>query len=792
MAPPPEAPPPIAIVCASIVLGAAGLDPELRLDALAAAAIGGLAFALTWRRRRAAVAGLALAAFASSGWLQAHSWRDASRRLGARFGTEATWEGDLVCTVSAAPERAAHGERVLEVVAGRAPAAGALRLRLRVPVAATDEAARIDGLRRGDRLRVWARLFAPEPRPESSGTEARRRLAAQGIDASGRVKNSRLVQRTAEGPAGPRRALDALRARTRRALDRVLGHDGPVRAVLGAMLMGDRHLLDSGTNRLLRDAGLVHLLSISGLHTSITVLALVALLRRLGLGAPARALTAGLGLVALVAFAGHGPAVRRAAGGLMVVLAARAAGRSVDALSALGLASAMLVVADPPLAWNLGFQLSVLATAGLVALGPPMARHLPGPRWLARGAGASLGAYLATAPVLADAFGRLAPAGLVANLVAAPLCAACLATAATAAWASPGFVPASAAGWAASWSVEAMLDTARAASSLPFGRVIVAAPSRFVVVIYVATLLGAWLGPARFGPGHRRLTRALFALGVAALHLGPAPSSAAFIELSVLDVGQGLAVLVQGPTGVAIVDAGPGGEGRFDAGERVVLPAIASTGRRRVDVLALSHDHADHTGGAGALLRDLEVGELWLPVGSERDDGLSTLAADAVARGVAVRRLRRGDTCERIGLAFEALHPGGDDLRRSVNDRCLALRACARTGACVALPGDLEEAGEGALLEAGVPHAELLIAPHHGARASSSMGFLEAVAPLHVVVSSGAGNRFGHPSPFALERYRLLGAHVRRTDLEGTVRFVAEGSAWRHAGNPPSGERPLR
>jgi competence protein ComEC len=248
-----------------------------------------------------------------------------------------------------------------------------------------------------------------------------------------------------------------------------------------------------------------------------------------------------------------------------------------------------------------------------------------------------------------------------------------------------------------------------------------------------------------------------------------------------LDVGQGLAVLLRGPGGgFVLVDAGPSGGGRFDAGDRIVVPALAARGCRRLEVLALSHDHEDHAGGARAVLRDVEVGELWVGEGSEDDPLTRIVTADAVLAGVPIRRLKRGEGAVRGGLEFSVLHPGVDDRGRSLNDRCLALRARDAAGASILLPGDLESSGEGALLAAGAdPRSGALVAPHHGADRSSTIAFLARSAPAIVLVSSGAGNRFGHPGKRALSRFAALGAQVLRTDLDGTITLDDDAGTWR-------------
>jgi competence protein ComEC len=777
----PDLPAPIVPIAAAFLFGAAcgGVRPTPEAAGVAACAAVLVACALR-RRRPLSVLFLAAAMLALGAAVQGLVWRDSGRRLDAVFGDSGARELEIVARVVAAPETNREGGRELiveTILDGTTPE---LRLRLDIVDVPEDDGGRIDGMRRGDTVRAWCRLRRPAAGPGITEATARRRLAAQRLDATGRVKSSRLVRLVIAGHRSPGRTLDGARVRSRGALDRTVGTRGETRAVLGAMLLGDRLLLDEGTNALLRDAGLVHILSISGLHTAISVLLVLGLLRRFGLGARGVVFTGGAALLAFSTFVGHGASVWRACASLAVGLLARLLSRDVDPLAALALATVVLVVAVPPLAFGAAFLLSVVATAGLVAACPRVARGRRAPSGLTRAMAASSGAYLATAPLLAAFFGRLAPAAFVANLVAAPLCAACLASGAAAiVFASVPLANAIAAG-AAKAAVAALLFAARSAAAIPGGHLRVASPPLVLALAYVAVLVTAGFWQTAWSAGGARAIRLLLALIVIALHLGPTPPGSGPTRAEVLDVGQGLAVVLRGPYGrFVLVDAGPSGSGRFDAGDRIVVPALAARGCHRLEVLALSHDHDDHAGGALAVLRDVEVGELWLGEGSLRDPLTRAVAAEAVARGVAVRRLKRGDIAEVAGLELAVLHPGLLDRSRSLNDRCLVLRVETDDGASILLPGDLEAGGERALLAAGAdPRAGALVAPHHGADGSSTAAFLAGVRPRLVLVSAGAGNRFGHPGRAALSRFAAAAARVLRTDRDGTMTLDDSEGAW--------------
>jgi competence protein ComEC len=230
------------------------------------------------------------------------------------------------------------------------------------------------------------------------------------------------------------------------------------------------------------------------------------------------------------------------------------------------------------------------------------------------------------------------------------------------------------------------------------------------------------------------------------------------------------------------VDAGGlGGTARFDVGERVVAPVLWHAGVRRLDILAVTHGDADHAGGAGAVLEMFRPRELWEGVPVPRDGALTGLAATADAQGVAWRTVQSGDLLRDGPVTVRAWHPPPPEWERQRvrNDDSLVLEI--RYGAVsVVLPGDI-----GALVEEGLAKAmpatpiRILKAPHHGSATSSAMRFLAALRPQVAVISCGRGNRFGHPSPAVLERYRQVGALIYRTDQQGAITIDTDGRTYR-------------
>jgi competence protein ComEC len=628
-------------------------------------------------------------------------------------------------------------------------------------------ALRGEPVHRGDRVLLGS-LKAHEPPPalNPGGRDRRAELAARGIGLEGSAEVLQVVER------GPRffRWLDERRERfARRAADLC----PPDRAaLLTALATGDRHLLSPDDEDALSASGLVHLLASSGLHLFILVWLARALVRLAWLRTPwasrvrvatvASVVALPLALLEVLLLGAPWPAVR-AFVAIGVALLGAALARRSDSPTMLFLAAAACALVDPGATHDLALQLSVAGIAGLLFLARPLRELLPIP-WPAAGSSlarralehllrlacSTAAAALCTAPLLAAAFHRISLVSVAANalalfpgLLAIPVATALLVVDALPLW------------WFADLLAGATLRAAHLFAALPFSTVAVAAPGVAVVVLWYTAVLFV----------SRRSRKALACFAAVAV-IALAQKAEARLDdgmtITFLAVGQGDAALVQLPGGHAmLIDAG--GDlrwpPRFDTGTRDVLPALAELGVSRLDLVVLSHPHPDHAGGLLSVLDKVPVRELWM---NEEDNTIAravkakhaaTLPHDATIAGVRVQVLSH---------FVEG---------RSTNDNSIVLKLTL--GADSALfAGDAEALGESELAQQDL-RADLLKAPHHGSRTSSTDAFLRAVAPKLTVYSAGAGNPFGFPSAEVVARTpgehfcTATGAIIARTNGHG-------------------------
>lgn len=572
-------------------------------------------------------------------------------------------------------------------------------------------------------------------------------LVRAGIHATGSARADRVQPLEPPDPAWSER--------TRRAFRELVGRTLPPvsAALLAGLVLGDRSGLPPDLDEAFRRAGVYHILAVSGFNVALVAAAAWAVLRLVHLGRRTSATGALMAILGFAAVVGPEPSVLRATVMGAAVLLAQCLEREPAVINSLALAALVILTARPGDLADPGFQLSFAATLGIVLA--PLPR---GP--ILGGLGVSVAAQLAVLPVALTHFNQLPLLAPLANLLVVPLAGLAtvlgLASAPLAALQTTlGEVALNAA-----WPVLVLLRlTVAAAAAIPGAALFLPAPPPGAIVAYVLGLglaLRAWHG--RASPGR---TAALAGAGAGvsvalatALTLWPLVRPAdGRLRLAVLDVGQGEAMVVETPTGEAVlVDAGPGGPWRFDTGERVVAPYLWNRGYLRLAAAVITHDDLDHAGGFAAVQRRFAIGRMLSPGHRYWVGGVSLLVLEVPrsARDRPRPRARRNPEAVVVRIDYGL--------------------------ASFLLPSDLTAAGEAALLAVRAPlAATVLKVAHHGSRHASTPAFLAGVDPRWAVISVGARNAYGHPAPETMARLAALGIPVARTDRDGAVIFETDG-----------------
>ncbi len=585
---------------------------------------------------------------------------------------------------------------------------------------------------------------------------------------------------------------------TREYLDRLFGEliGGEESELLKGIMIGERSGLSQSTRQAFTDAGVAHVLAVSGSNVAAVTGALFVALEFLRLSRLVQTIATCLGAVFFVLLSGSQPAVVRATVMALVFLVGRMAQRTPNAYNSMGLAAILLLLPFPRQLFDVGFQLSFVAVLSIVHLYPladRLIRKIAGRSlvrratvWTLRICAVSAVATLGTLPLTATYFGRVSIVGLAANIVVIPAVGAGVVLGMVTAMAGLFWT------WSAALLASVNLFLLRLtlwctelAAGLPFATIDSYAFGLLdAFPYYIALLL---LFHCRAGIVTRKLLLLLlFALNVDIhVHGGPDGEVGGRARITFIDVGQGDAVLIELPTRRTIlIDSGPSAQ-EFDAGERIVVPFLKRRGIARIDLLLLSHPDADHIGGAASVLREIDVKRVV-------DNGLGTNSVpyreylqQRGAAGCVVSRARTGQQLLPVewGARMYVVSPGEDRIARDtlsggVSSNGASVVVKFQYGECSLLSvGDAGKETESALvLNYGVfLRSTLLKVGHHGSASSSGEEFINLVRPHWAVISAGKFNMFHHPSRRVLEILTAAGAMIARTDNEGAVMFETDG-----------------
>lgn len=627
----------------------------------------------------------------------------------------------------------------------------------------------------GERWHLTVRLKRPHGSYNPSGFDFEAWALERNIRATGYLRKSDTTKRLRSMVFRPGYVVERLRETARDRFADVLGGK-PYEGVLRALAIGDESGISRADWQVFVRTGVNHLMSISGLHVTMVsglffLLAYAAWCRTpsLVLRWPARkaAVLAGVASALMYAMlAGFAVPTQRTVYMMAVVAAAVWWGRSISASLVLCWALFVVTVIDPWAVLSPGFWLSFGAVAAMMFAG---SGRLARPHWLREAAHTQWAVTLGLVPLLLAMFQQVSIVSPLANAFAIPLISLVV-------------VPLTLMG--AIVPVDTILLIAH--EVMTWCMVALQWMSHVPSAVWQQHAPPGWTIPlAMLGVFWMLLPR-----GIPARWLGVMPCLPMFLlvpnmptpgelKVTVLDVGQGLSVVAQTAQHTLLYDAGARYSADADSGSWVVVPFLRGAGISRLDGFIVSHDDLDHSGGAASVLDAVPIS--WfvssLPPGHE-----------LLGTAPAPRNCFAGQHWQWDGVQFEMLHPtwasyGVADLKD--NYRSCVLKITSPYGSLL-LPADIEHDAEQELLDSQpeLLAADVLVTPHHGSKTSSTEAFLAAVNPTVSIFTVGYRNRFGHPKPEVVERYRVHGCRLYRSDEDGAVLldFAADGigiKTWR-------------
>jgi len=631
----------------------------------------------------------------------------------------------------------------------------------------------------GAPLIIVARLRPPRGLRNPGGFDYERWLLVNGLGATGYVRSGEVRVRPrgqtpvsdADGsrvwPRGQTLRASWLGFRATLAARIEAGSpDADSAALLTALAIGERHLFTDQHWADFRRTGTSHLVAVSGTHVGLLGVVVFFLLRSLWIRLPhavgrydleAAALASAIATTYYAALTGFAVPAQRSLLMIVVALALSASRRRVGLSQGLCAALLAVLVLDPFAPLSASFWLSFVAVAIVLLLGAPRRvraeADLGAPRLLRAlrdVVGLQWAIGLALLPLTAFYFGEISTVGSIVNLAAIPwfnfvlvpltlLATLACSVDALATTVAPPLLHA--AGTLAGYTVTVL----HAVAESPWAALAVPARPTVLALAAVGALLAL---PAHALPGRRLAWLALLPM----FWDRPAAPPPGAAQVTVLDVGHGLAVVVATHAHRVLFDAGPSFPSGFDSGEQVVLPALAALGGSGLHALIVSHADNDHAGGAAAVAAAFPGARVL------RGPDVTTLGGEPCARGQA---------WQWDGVRFEILHPPFGFAARGNESSCV-LKVTAAGGSAL-ITGDIEARGEAALAPLAAARADVIVVPHHGSATSSSPALVRAVGAGHALVSAGYANRWGFPKPAVRERWAASGAAVLVTGESGAI-----------------------
>lgn len=655
----------------------------------------------------------------------------------------------------------------------------------------------------GQKIQLKGKLTLPLGKRNPGGLDYKKYLAASGISATMYTgkHNVKIIDTKSEV------ILKAIGHNLRKRIIMAVNESLPEQqaAFLNAMLTGYREGISEELEGYFSDSGIIHILSVSGLHVAYIMMPFIYIFKKIGFKKKNANLIVMVVLIMYVLITGPQPSVLRAVIMALTVLAGQIMMREPDTLTSISFSCILILLWRPLMLYNIGFELSYAATVSIVLLNKSInegikkrvrLRFIPAKvRDNIFGIlSTTLAAQAGTFPISAVYFNKFSLISVFTNLLAVPLSGVIMVLGmATAVLGQIHNTFAKALGFVNLPMINLLFHISKIAAGLPFAILRMITPSIITIVLYYGLIWFLWMKSKynfRIKPEYYTI---LFLLIITAgVVAGMIPKK---LEVVFLDVGEGDSAFIKTPSGKTVLIDGGGKKGEEpgssdSTGNRVIIPFLLEYGVIKLDVVVATHAHDDHIKGIESVLREIRVKKLVIPDYGNADGGFEELLNICAERGIQVVKAKRNHSIKLdSGVSLDILNPPAssagtnnkseiyfNNAQISLNNTSIVLKLHYKE-VDILFTGDIEEEAEKELIR-NIPDdvgADVLKVPHHGSSTSSTEEFIEYVAPKVAVISVGKYNNYGHPSKEVLDRLIARGTTVFRTDLHGAVIIKTNG-----------------
>ncbi|NLY44361.1 MAG: DNA internalization-related competence protein ComEC/Rec2 [Clostridiaceae bacterium] len=631
----------------------------------------------------------------------------------------------------------------------------------------------------GDVLNISSRLFFPSQSMNEGGFNYYYYLQSKGVDAICYAKPYQIEYADEEVPYN--RLTEYAYYIRKSILDTIDSYlPQNEAAFLKGIMVGDRSGFSEKMKEDFSRSGIYHVVAVSGMHVSILLAGIMYFFGILRLN---KFIIHGISIFFILQFiliTGSTPSVLRAGIMACIFLLAFLVNREADSLTSLGLSAWVILLYNPLILFDAGFQLSYGATLSLLFFYKPLYTLLKQlPKGVGELAATSASAQLGTVIITAYHFNGISLVSIAGNLFVVPLIPIIFIM---------GFalyIMGNISSWLGTIIagfeyvvLKLILAVTDLLGSIPFAVVRVPSPTPLVIAVYLLLLFMVY----NVLQGKKKIATLngflLIVIIIGGLLISFFPTDN--LEITFVNVGQGDCALIVSPGGRTVLIDGGGSEGMssFDVGESIVIPYLLKRGIMHIDMAIISHYHDDHAEGIQTLFENKFIGTLLLPLRKEKTELMEKIIETARYNGVSMYYLSEGDHVKiGDGIYMQVLSPGPEQLEKAFeneNNASVVLRLNYNKFSCL-FTGDIEKEAEYALLQKkDVLKADVLKIPHHGSPTSSTEEFIGRVSPRYAVISVGK-NSFGHPSEQVLQRLVEKGVRIYRTDVNGTITFITDG-----------------